>query len=112
VYEWKGADDTLKPILLTSHQDVVPVLEDTRPLWTHDPYGGEVDGDRIWGRGSTDDKSGLIGSFAAVELLIESGLFTPQRTVILGLGYDEEAAGKVSDGIHCVAEGKLIHVEY
>lgn len=41
--------------------DVVPVLPATRDLWTHDPYGGEYDGTYIWGRGSSDDKSGLIG---------------------------------------------------
>lgn len=42
--------------------DVVPVLSDTRGLWTHDPYGGEYDGKYIWGRGSMDDKSGTIGA--------------------------------------------------
>lgn len=41
--------------------DVVPVLPETRKLWTHEPYGGEFDGKLIWGRGSMDDKSGLIG---------------------------------------------------
>lgn len=41
--------------------DVVPVLPATRNLWTHDPFGGEYDGTYIWGRGSSDDKSGLIG---------------------------------------------------
>jgi len=97
VYEWEGTDASLKPLLLTSHQDVVPVLSDTRPQWSHDPYGGEFDGEKIWGRGATDDKSGLIGSLAAVELLLEWGEFTPQRTVILGLGYDEEASGKVGN---------------
>jgi hypothetical protein len=41
--------------------DVVPVLPATKDLWTHDPFGGEYDGTYIWGRGSSDDKSGLIG---------------------------------------------------
>jgi hypothetical protein len=40
---------------------VVPVLPATKDLWTHDPFGGEYDGTYIWGRGSSDDKSGLIG---------------------------------------------------
>ena len=44
--------------------DVVPVLEATRGMWTHDPYGGEYDEKTglIWGRGSSDDKSGTIGA--------------------------------------------------
>ena len=80
-------------------------------MWTHDPYGGEYDEKTglIWGRGSSDDKSGTIGALyvrhgvmirvlmfrAAIELLLESGKFTPARTVILALGMDEETGGKV-----------------
>lgn len=71
------------------------MLPETRHLWTHDPYGGEYDGERIWGRGSTDDKSGLIGALAAVELLLGSDKFQPARTVILSFGSDEETGGKV-----------------
>ena len=82
LFEWYGSDSSLKPLLLTGHQgelspfykafdeylitmpDVVPVLSTTRGLWTHDPYGGEYDEstDLIWGRGSSDDKSGTIGA--------------------------------------------------
>lgn len=73
----------------------MPVLAETRSQWSHDPYGGEFDGKLIWGRGAMDDKSGLIGAMAAIELLLERGEFTPQRTVILALGIDEETGGKV-----------------
>jgi Gly-Xaa carboxypeptidase len=53
--------------------DVVPVLNATRGLWTHDPFGGEYDPetDRIWGRGSMDDKSGTIGALY-VDLTVNS----------------------------------------
>ncbi|WVO21424.1 uncharacterized protein IAS62_002732 [Cryptococcus decagattii] len=95
VFEWEGSDSSLKPLLLAGHQDVVPVLPATRDQWSHDPFGGEYDGKYIWGRGSTDDKSGTIGALAAVELLLKSGKFTPRRTVILAFGIDEETGGKV-----------------
>ncbi|ORX38339.1 hypothetical protein BD324DRAFT_620480 [Kockovaella imperatae] len=97
IYEWIGSDPDLKPLLLTGHQDVVPVLNATRGLWSHDPFGGEYDAKngRIWGRGSADDKSGVIGMMSAIELLLESGKFTPSRTVVLALGIDEETGGKV-----------------
>ncbi|WWD02188.1 hypothetical protein V865_000226 [Kwoniella europaea PYCC6329] len=95
VFEWEGSDPSLKPLLLTGHQDVVPVLPATKGLWTHDPFGGEYDGEKIWGRGSSDDKSGVIGVLSAVEILLESGKFSPTRTVILALGNDEETGGKV-----------------
>lgn len=50
--------------LATDCLDVVPVLNATRGLWTHDPFGGEYEESTglIWGRGSSDDKSGTIGS--------------------------------------------------
>jgi len=81
-----------------ARSDVVPVLNATRNLWTHDPYGGEYDAETgfIWGRGSSDDKSGTIGVMSAVELLLKSGKFTPDRTVILSFGIDEETGGKVA----------------
>jgi Gly-Xaa carboxypeptidase len=80
-YHWEGSDGSLKPILLAGHQDVVPVDPDTISAWPYPPYSGHYDGiyclfsygivsviDRsilpgtfIWGRGSADDKSGLIG---------------------------------------------------
>ena len=77
--------------------DVVPVLNDTRGMWSHDPYGGDYEEatDKVWGRGSTDDKSGTIGILAAIELLLESGKFEPKRSIVVALGIDEETGGKV-----------------
>ncbi|KDR80513.1 hypothetical protein GALMADRAFT_60610 [Galerina marginata CBS 339.88] len=91
-YEWKGSDASLKPLLLAAHQDVVPVDATTVDQWTHPPYSGFFDGKRIWGRGSSDDKSGLIGILSTIETLIDSK-FQPARTVVLAFGFDEEAAG-------------------
>ncbi|KAG7444316.1 carboxypeptidase S [Guyanagaster necrorhizus] len=92
LYEWTGTDPTLKPIVLAAHQDVVPVDPKTIDEWIHPPYSGYFDGEVIWGRGSSDDKSGLIGTMSAVETLLEKG-FKPSRTVILAFGFDEEASG-------------------
>ncbi|KZT69704.1 carboxypeptidase S [Daedalea quercina L-15889] len=93
IYVWQGSDDSLKPLLLTAHQDVVPVEPNTISNWTHPPYSGYFDGTRIWGRGSADDKNGLIGILTAVEVLLERR-FTPARTVVLAFGFDEEATGQ------------------
>ncbi|KAH9027918.1 hypothetical protein EDB84DRAFT_1563249 [Lactarius hengduanensis] len=92
LYEWKGSDDTLKPLLLAAHQDVVPVDPKTVDQWKYPPYSGHYDGESIWGRGSTDDKSGLIGIYSSVETLLEKG-FKPTRTIVLAFGFDEEASG-------------------
>ncbi|KIK60400.1 hypothetical protein GYMLUDRAFT_261395 [Collybiopsis luxurians FD-317 M1] len=92
LYEWTGKDPSLKPVLLAAHQDVVPVEPQTVGDWTFPPYSGHFDGTRIWGRGSSDDKSGLIGLLSAIETMLESG-FSPERTFVLAFGCDEEASG-------------------
>jgi Gly-Xaa carboxypeptidase len=92
VYIWEGSDPSLKPLLLMAHQDVVPVNPDTIDKWTHPPYSGFYDGERIWGRGSQDDKSGLMGILIAIETLLEQG-FTPKRGIVLSFGFDEESGG-------------------
>jgi succinyl-diaminopimelate desuccinylase len=50
---------------LNGHYDVVPVGND----WTRDPFGGELDGGWIFGRGATDMKSGLAAQAIAAEAL-------------------------------------------
>ncbi|EIN04703.1 carboxypeptidase S [Punctularia strigosozonata HHB-11173 SS5] len=92
LYEWPGTDSTLKPILLMGHQDVVPVNPDTVDQWAHPPYSGYFDGESIWGRGSSDDKSGLIAILATIETLLEHK-FQPTRSIVLSFGFDEEAGG-------------------
>ncbi|KAF8216351.1 hypothetical protein K438DRAFT_1797078 [Mycena galopus ATCC 62051] len=97
LFEWTGSDTSLKPILLAAHQDVVPVEPKTYGEWTHPPYSGYFDGELIWGRGSSDDKSGLIGIMTAIETLITQD-FKPTRTVVLAFGFDEEASGRQGAG--------------
>ncbi|GMM38297.1 Gly-Xaa carboxypeptidase [Saccharomycopsis crataegensis] len=94
VFTWDGADPSLKPLLLTAHQDVVPVEWATEDQWSHHPYSGHYDGEYVWGRGSSDCKNLLIGLMESMELLIETG-YSPKRTVILAFGYDEEASGVI-----------------
>jgi Gly-Xaa carboxypeptidase len=92
LYHWPGSDSSLKPILLTAHQDVVPVDPDTFDSWVHPPYSGHYDGTWVWGRGSADDKAGLVGIMITLENLIEKG-FKPKRGILVGSGIDEEASG-------------------
>ncbi|OCF57639.1 Gly-Xaa carboxypeptidase [Kwoniella mangroviensis CBS 10435] len=100
LFEWGGTDPSLKPLLLTGHSG--------KNLWKHDPFSGYYDGEYIWGRGSSDEKSGLIGALAAVELLLESGKFNPTRTVLLAFGNEEEIAGNVGS----LALSHLIEEKY
>ncbi|KAI0076558.1 carboxypeptidase S [Panus rudis PR-1116 ss-1] len=92
VYKWRGTDEALKPILLTAHQDVVPVDPSTVGNWVYPPFSGHYDGEWIWGRGSCDDKVDLISQLTAIETLIDHG-YRPERTVVLAYGIDEERGG-------------------
>ena len=40
--------------------------------WTRDPFGAEIEGDRIYGRGACDMKGGLAASIIAAETFIET----------------------------------------
>ena len=93
LFKWKGSDTTLKPMLLMSHQDVVPVDSETRDRWNFEPFSGAIDNGIIWGRGAVDIKSGVLGIMEAVENLLAQG-FTPQRDVYLAFGHDEEIGGR------------------
>ena len=91
------------------YTDVVPVNPETVGEWKHPPYSGHFDGERVWGRGTADDKNGLIAILfvpstilvfmrsdasdrAAVEYLVSAG-FEPARTLVLAFGFDEESSG-------------------
>ena len=92
VFEWKGYNSDLKPVVFAAHQDVVPVQEGTLSDWTHPPFDGFFDDTFIYGRGSFDCKNVLIGVLESLELLAKEG-FKPQRTVIAAFGFDEEISG-------------------
>lgn len=93
LFKWEGASNQKRDaILLMAHYDVVPVEPGTLDEWTHPPFAGHVDDEYIWGRGTLDDKCGVIGLMEAVEQLLAEG-FRPSRTVYISLGHDEEVGG-------------------
>ncbi|KAJ0104136.1 hypothetical protein J7T55_000487 [Diaporthe amygdali] len=95
VHTVSGSDETLAPILLTAHQDVVPVERDTLDRWEHPPfdaYYNETDG-YLWGRGASDDKSAIIALMSAMEALLSQDEYQPRRTVVFAFGLGEECSG-------------------
>ena len=92
LFKWEGTDKSLKPALLMGHYDVVPVIQGTEKMWKNMPFAGEVSGDFIYGRGTLDDKSTVIGVLEAVEYLLRQN-YKPKRTFYLAFGHDEEISG-------------------
>ncbi|MFN8260252.1 MAG: M20 family peptidase [Chitinophagales bacterium] len=93
LYKWEGKDKSLHPYILMAHQDVVPIEETTKNMWTCNPFGGTVKDGYIWGRGTTDDKINLISIMEATEKLLSEN-YQPERTVYFVFGHDEEISGK------------------
>ncbi|KAH8674122.1 hypothetical protein BX600DRAFT_480198 [Xylariales sp. PMI_506] len=100
LYTWRGSDASLKPILLMSHQDTVPVAEDTLSQWTYPPFSGYFDGTYINGRGAHDCKNNVVAILSSITALLEQD-FTPQRTLVVAFGFDEEG------GKHHLGAGHL-----
>jgi carboxypeptidase PM20D1 len=92
VYHLQGSEPELEPVLFMGHFDVVPVDPATAEAWRFDPFSGVQADGHIWGRGSLDDKLGVIALLEAVEQLLAEG-FSPRRSIYLAFGHDEEVGG-------------------
>ena len=58
----KGAAGPRGPLVFTGHLDVVPL---GGAPWSQPPFGGQIVGDRLYGRGSSDMKGGIAAFVAA-----------------------------------------------
>ena len=79
-----------KTILLNAHGDVVPPGEG----WTKDPYGGEIDGGKIYGRASAVSKCDF-STYAFAVRALEAVAKPATGSVELLFTYDEEFGGEV-----------------
>ncbi|HEY7239583.1 MAG TPA: M20 family metallopeptidase [Burkholderiales bacterium] len=75
-----GGSDAKAPLCLTGHLDVVPV---GARAWTHDPFSGETDGDRLFGRGASDMKAGVAAILLAARAMAKRLAGTPGVVVVL-----------------------------
>ncbi|MFO1037297.1 MAG: M20 family metallopeptidase [Geminicoccaceae bacterium] len=96
-----GSDASAPAIGFTGHVDTVPLGE---AAWRREPFAGEVDGDRLFGRGASDMKSGVAAMVAAVCAVARHG--RPRRGIELVLTADEERGCYGARAI--VAQGGLL----
>ena len=87
LFFWKGRSGE-KPLVLMSHQDVVPAEGD----WIHPPFSGDIADGKVWGRGASDTKCSVMAFFQAVEELLSEG-YIPENDVWLSSSCTEEWAG-------------------
>jgi carboxypeptidase PM20D1 len=110
VYEWKGKNESLQPIVLMGHYDVVPVEAESLKFWTVAPFSGTITDSCVWGRGSVDDKCGVISILEATEALLKKG-FVPERTIYICLGHDEEISGRSAGLVAKYLQQKNVRAE-
>ncbi|PZQ98094.1 MAG: succinyl-diaminopimelate desuccinylase [Cereibacter sphaeroides] len=89
-----------------SHHDVVEVGHG----WTRDPFGAELEGDRIYGRGTCDMKGGLAASVIAAEAFLD---LNPgfAGSIEISATADEESGG-YGGVAHLARQGRFAHVDH
>jgi succinyl-diaminopimelate desuccinylase len=77
-------------LVFAGHTDVVPPGDEA--AWHHPPFGGEIAGDKLYGRGAVDMKGG-IASFvaAAMDYLAANGGKPKRGSISLLITGDEES---------------------
>ena len=76
-----------RTILFYNHYDVQP--EEPLELWKADPFSGKVEGNYIFGRGSSDDKGELITRIKAVEYFLKKTGDVPCNVKFIVEGEEE-----------------------
>ena len=72
-----------KTLLMYGHPDPVPMTAANTEGWTHDLFGGEIEGDRIYGYGVADDLEGIAIMTEALGALRSAGI-RPGGDVYIG----------------------------
>lgn len=81
-----GQGDDAGALAILAHVDIVPPGDG----WQHDPYGAAIDGGRVYGRGTSDDKGPAVAALYAMHAVARAGI-PLKRKVRLILGCDEES---------------------
>jgi succinyl-diaminopimelate desuccinylase len=91
---------------LNGHYDVVPAAND----WTMDPWGGDLIDGKVYGRGASDMKGGLVAQVFAVEALRRAGLEWGGE-ITHSIVADEETVGNMNAGTGFLVEQGVISKE-
>lgn len=83
-----------KTILFYNHYDVQP--EEPVDLWECGPFEGKIEGNKIFGRGASDDKGELITRLKAVEYLLKHTGDVPLNIKYLIEGEEEIGSDNIS----------------
>ena len=78
-------------VAFDAHVDTVGI--GNRENWTFDPYGGFEDGERIGGRGASDQEGGMASMVYGGKIMKDLGLLEGLRVVMVGSVQEEDCDG-------------------
>lgn len=90
---------------ILAHLDVVPEGDG----WTYPPYAAEIHENKIYGRGTSDDKGPAIAALYAMKVVMESGLEINKRVRLI-LGTSEETSPE--DIKHYLSKKETPHLAF
>jgi acetylornithine deacetylase/succinyl-diaminopimelate desuccinylase-like protein len=91
----KGKNESLKPILLVGHIDVV---EAKRQDWERDPFKLIEENGNFYARGAADDKS-MAAIYIANLIRMKNDKYVPERGIVMALTCDEEKIPSDFNGV-------------
>ena len=92
-----GKDPKKKTVLIYGHLDVQPALVEDG--WSTDPFKLIEKDDKLWGRGSTDDKGPVIGWINAIEAYQKTGADIPVNIKLCLEGMEESGSVKLEETV-------------
>jgi len=93
--EVKSKKNPNKTLLFYNHYDVQPV--DPVELWDEDPFSGKIKGNKIYGRGSSDDKGELITRIRAVTSFLKVTGDVPCNVKFVIEGEEETGSAHIEE---------------
>ena len=107
ILKLKGKDNSKKPILLMNHSDVV----EENGKWNHSAFKSTLENDKIYGRGTLDDKGPLFAMLEAGNELVKNG-FIPSRDIYFYSASNEETTGDCSFNVSKLFKERNISFDF
>jgi len=93
--EIKSKQNTAKTLMFYNHYDVQPA--EPFDLWNNPPFSGTRKGNKIFGRGATDDKGELITRIKAVEACLKTTDDVPCNIKFVIEGEEETGSAHIEE---------------
>ena len=89
-----------RSLVLNAHIDTVPV--ETPGSWSRPPFGGTIEGERLYGRGAGDDKAGVVEILLVAHAIRQAGVALAGDLIVTSV-IEDESTGNGS--LACVHRG-------